>query len=247
MIFAHISDTHFDAGERALGRTRKVMSWLRELPLDAIVVSGDIADHGAIAEYEQAKAELTAEFPVLILPGNHDVRGPYRKVLLNEEGDEPINEVHKIGDVTFALCDSSIPGRNDGRLAPETLAWLREVLATADGPVVIGLHHPPIRLRHHLLDTIMLNEPGEFEDLVRQSPGVVAVLCGHAHAAAAATFGGRPLLLAPGVVSTSRLPFATRDELTWANVADLEEPPAVAFHVLDDDGRLVTHFRNAPR
>ncbi|MCP2324410.1 3',5'-cyclic AMP phosphodiesterase CpdA [Hamadaea flava] len=255
MIFAHISDTHFDGGERARLRARRVMTWLRGMPLDAILVSGDIADHGTEAEYEEARSELVAEVPVLLLPGNHDVRAAYRKVLGgNGAGDgvdqgaggEPINSVHRVGRVLFALCDSSIPGRDDGLLAPETLAWLREVLAGADRPVFVGLHHPPIRLRHPLLDSIMLGEPDEFEELIRRSPGVVGVLAGHAHSAVASTFGGRPLLLAPGVVSTTRLPWATPGELTWANTVDRTDPPGVSFHVLDDDGRLATHFRIAP-
>jgi hypothetical protein len=33
---------------------------------------------------------------------------------------------------------------------------------------------------------------------------------------------------------------------TWTNTADLDDAPGVAFHVLDDDGRLTTHFRVAP-
>lgn len=246
MIFAHVGDTHFDGGERARLRARRVMTWLRPMPLDAIVVSGDIADHGAIEEYEEARAELVAPVPVLMLPGNHDVRAAYRKVLGEDSGDGPINSVHRVGGVLFALCDSSIPGRHDGLLAPQTLAWLREVLADADCPVFVALHHPPIRLRHHLLDSIMLGEPTEFEELIRTSPHVVAVLAGHAHASAASTFGGRPLLLAPGVVSATRLPWTTSDELTWANTVDLDEPPGVAFHILDDDGRLTTHFRSVP-
>jgi hypothetical protein len=74
---------------------------------------------------------------------------------------------------------------------------------------------------------------------------VVAVLCGHAHTAAATTLAGRPLLVAPGVMSTARLPWATSGELTWAIMADLDDAPMVAFHVLDDQRRLTTHFRNA--
>ena len=54
------------------------------------------------------------------------------------------------------------------------------------------------------------------------------------------------MLVAPGVVSTARLPWTTADELTWTNAADLDDTPAVAFHVLDDNHRLTTHFRNAP-
>ena len=49
-VFAHLSDVHLDLGSRALERTRRVMDYLRGLPIDAILVTGDIADHGAAAE-----------------------------------------------------------------------------------------------------------------------------------------------------------------------------------------------------
>ncbi|SCL34488.1 3',5'-cyclic AMP phosphodiesterase CpdA [Micromonospora rhizosphaerae] len=246
MIIAHISDTHLDNGERALARTRRVMRYLRSCTVDAILVSGDLADHGEIHEYEQVKAELTADVPVLMLPGNHDGRSAYRKVLLDGGGDAPINQLHRVGGALFALCDSSIPGRDDGLLAAETLAWLRGVVATADAPVFVGLHHHPIALHNPLVDGIRLVNADELAAIIVDSPQVVAVLCGHAHAAAAGTFAGRPLLAAPGVVSATRLPWTTDEELTWTNTADLDDPPGVAFHVLDDNGTLTTHFRVAP-
>lgn len=54
------------------------------------------------------------------------------------------------------------------------------------------------------------------------------------------TFAGRLLLVAPGVASTLRLPWETDIDL------DLQMPPALAFHVLDDEWRLTTHYRLAP-
>ena len=245
MIIAHISDTHLDGGTRALARTRQVMRYLRRCRLDAILISGDLADHGEILEYEEVKAELTAEVPVLMLPGNHDRRPAYRKVLLNGEGEGPINQLHRVGGALFALCDSSIPGRDDGFLAPETLTWLRDVLAKADAPVFVGLHHHPIPLHNPLVDSIGLVNADELAAIVDTSAQVVATLCGHAHAAAAAMFAGRPLIAAPGVVSTTRLPWTTDDELTWTNTVDLDDVPGVAFHVIDEGGRLTTHFRIA--
>lgn len=221
------------------------MRYLRGCRLDAILVSGDLADHGEIREYEEVEAELTADVPVLMLPGNHDRRPAYRKVLLDGEGDAPINQLHRLGDALFALCDSSIPGRNEGRLAPETLAWLSGVLAEADGPVFVGLHHHPIAVHNPLVDSIGLVNADELAAIVDASPRVVATLCGHAHTAAVGMFAGRPLIVAPGVVSTLRLPWIANEELTWANTADLDDVPGVAFHVLDDGGRLTTHFRMA--
>jgi len=254
-VFAHLSDTHFghphsDDGQaghrdRARERTRRGMSYLRGLPLDAILVTGDIADHGTEDEYEQARAELVADVPVLCLPGNHDRRAEYRKVMLDLDGEAPVNAARLIDGVLFLLCDSSIPGRNDGQLAPETLAWLRAELARTPAPTFICLHHPPVVLHHALLDSIRLGQPEELAELVEAHPQVVAVLCGHAHSAAASTFGGRPLVVAPGVVSTIRLPFTAAEELTWANAPDYDDEPAVAFHVFAE-GRLTTHFRMVP-
>lgn len=246
LVFAHLSDTHFDGGPRALERTRRVLAHLRGLPLDAILVTGDIADHGAVHEYEQARAELTADVPVMMLPGNHDDRAAYRKVLLGQDGTAPVNEVVRIGGATFALCDSSIPGENGGLLDTRTLAWLDEVLSRADGPAFVCLHHHPVPVHHPLLDGIALAEPERLAEVIRRHPRVVAILCGHVHSAAVSTLAGRPVIIAPGVVSTTRLPWTVTAELTWQNTVDLADAPAVAFHVLDDDGGLVTHFRAVP-
>jgi len=254
LLFAHLSDTHLDGADTALRRTRAVMRRLREMPLAAVLVTGDIADHGAVAEYEQAAAELVADVPVLVLPGNHDERGAFRKVLLgaaaaggavrDAAGDGPVNRAQVVDGVLFALCDSSIPGRDDGRLAPETLAWLRATLAAHQGPALVCLHHPPVMVHHPLLDGIRLGNPDDLAAVLADRPNVAGVLCGHAHLAASTGFAGRPLVVAPGVVSTVRLPWTSPRPLTWDDVVEADEPPGVAFHVLDDTGGLTTHFRS---
>lgn len=250
-VIAHLSDVHLDCGARALDRTRQVMSYLNALPgpIDAILVSGDIADHGEPAEYEQARAELVADVPVLILPGNHDVRPAYRRVLLDgTESTQPINQAQRVGKVLFALCDSSTPGRDDGLLTETTLAWLADLLAGTDRdtPVFICMHHPPAALHEPLIDGIRLSAERPLADLIEGCPQVVAVLCGHAHTPAASTFAGRPLLVAPGVASMLRLPWESGGAADFASVIDHNMPPAIAFHVLGDDGRLTTHFRLVP-
>lgn len=247
MYFAQISDIHLDLSERATGRVRPVMAYLRDLPLDAIVITGDITDHGTVQEYELAASELTADIPVLMLPGNHDDRGAFRKVLLGADGDQPINETRLIGSATFALCDSSIPGSPRGLLADETIAWLDGVLADGEGPAVVCLHHPPVKLHSELVDELRLTEPGKFAALIARHPRVAAILCGHAHTAAVSTFAGRPVLVAPGIASRLRLPWASTEQLTWNNTLDFSGPLTVAFHVLDDDYQLTTHYLPVPR
>ncbi|MEJ2852186.1 MULTISPECIES: metallophosphoesterase [unclassified Saccharothrix] len=239
LVFAHLSDTHFDGGARATARARRVLEHLDGLPgpLDAILVSGDIADHGLTSEYELAREHLRSKVPVLVLPGNHDDRGNFRRVLLGgPAGDGPVNQVEKIGDVVFALCDSSIPGRSEGLLDDETLAWLDGVLAQG-APTFVCFHHPPVTVHQPSIDAIRQFGEDRLAAVLARHTNVVGLLCGHAHTAAASTFAGLPLRVAPGVVNTLLLPWES-DE-----VIDLDLPPAVAFHVLSDDLRLTTHYR----
>ncbi|HEV2638752.1 MAG TPA: phosphodiesterase [Actinocrinis sp.] len=242
VLLAQISDLHFDGTAATAERVSRVLDYLKAMPtpVDAVLVTGDIADTGAPAEYAQAAQVLTADFPILTLPGNHDDRAEYRRGLLGEPAaDGPANRAHLIGGTAILMCDSSVPGQSPGRLAAETLAWLAETLEAlpAGTPVLLAFHHPPVVLHHPILDAIRLENPQELADLLDGRPEVVAVLTGHAHTAAVSTFAGRPLVVAPGVYWTLQLPWE------GDKVVDRPQPPAIAFHVLDDEHRLTTHYR----
>ncbi|MFJ6698195.1 metallophosphoesterase [Streptomyces sp. NPDC091272] len=245
-LLAQISDLHLDGSARASERAVRVMDYLRALPqpVDAVLVTGDIADHGDIAEYEEAARILDAPFPVLLCPGNHDVRAAYRKVLPVADGasadaDAPVNEVHHVNGTAILMCDATIPGRDEGRLASGTLRW---IAATLDAlpreiPALLAFHQPPVTLHHPLPDAGRLENPAELAALLASYPQVAAVLTGHAHTAAATTFADRPLIVGPAVTWTLRMPWE------GSQVADREQPPGLAFHVLDDAHRLTTHYR----
>ncbi|MCX4451437.1 metallophosphoesterase [Streptomyces sp. NPDC087866] len=242
LLLAHISDLHLDGSERATLRATRVMDYVRALPhpVDALLVTGDIADHGEEAEYEEAARILTAPFPVLTCPGNHDARPAYRKALLGEAPEPgPVDRVHHIAGTTLLMCDSTIPGRDEGLLDARTLGWIDSTLTALprDRPALIAFHQPPVALHHPLPDSCRLEEPGRLAELLAAHPQIAAVLTGHAHTAAASTFAGRPVIVAPAVTWTLRMPWEGDEP------ADREQPPGLAFHVLDDDGRLTTHYR----
>ncbi|NJP97175.1 phosphodiesterase [Nonomuraea sp. FMUSA5-5] len=246
IVIAHVSDIHIGATPESVARATTVMRYLDALPgdLDAVLVTGDIADHGEREEYEEAAKVLASRHPVLVGPGNHDVRREFRRSLLGEEpADGPINQVLRTGRAVYAMCDSSIPGRSEGELAEETLTWLEGVLDGADLPVFVAFHHPPVLL-HGPVDPIRLRAPERLESLLAGRAQVPAVLVGHAHTAAAGTFAGRPMLVGGGVVSTMKLPWEGGTRLD--NCADYALPPLIAFHVFDDEGRVTTHFRVVP-
>ena len=239
MLLVQVSDLHLDGSPERHERAERVMAYVNGLAdLDAVLVSGDIADHGEPAEYAEARELLKSPHRVLTCPGNHDVRGPYESVLLGRPpSGGAVNEAHDVAGVLVAMCDSSRPGRPDGLLDEQTLAWLDGVLA--DRPALVCFHHPPATMHQPMIDEILLTDPDRLAAVLDRHPGVVAVLCGHAHTAAATTFAGRPCHVAPGVVSTLRLPAEHADDLDYAL------PPAVALHVLDGT-RLTTHYRVVP-
>jgi 3',5'-cyclic AMP phosphodiesterase CpdA len=262
LVLAQISDLHLDGTPRATERARRVIDHLRELPgpVDALLVTGDIADHGAESEYEEAAGLLglrtggpnddgppfpgppspVLPFPVLTCPGNHDSRAPYRKALLHEPADEgPVNRAHRVGGAVVLMCDSSIPGADEGRLDEETYGWLEDTLDGLDGetPVLLAFHHPPVALHHPLPDAYQLAQPRALAALLERRPEIAGIIAGHAHTPAATVFAGRPLVIGPGVTWTLRLPWEGE------GAADRNAPVGLAFHILDDERRLTTHFR----
>lgn len=250
MLLAHISDLHLDGTQRATDRAVRTITYLNSLSRqpDTVLVTGDIADHGVPEEYAEA-AELLSRLtaPHVTCPGNHDDRAAYRKALLGDTPaaapESPVNRLHHVDGYALLLCDSTIPGEDAGRFDDETLAWLERTLDDlGDIPALPAFHHPPAVIHHPYLDATNLTNTDRLADLLAGRDNVPAILTGHAHTAGATTFAGRPLLVAPGVVSTLRLPWESGETLT-----DRTAPPGVAFHVLGEGGAPVTtHFRVVP-
>ncbi|WP_433195939.1 metallophosphoesterase [Nocardia sp. CA-107356] len=246
ILVAQISDTHFDLGTRNAERVERVMAFLADLRRrpDAIVLTGDVTDSGKPDQYAEARVALDADIPVYALPGNHDDRAAFRATLLGEPASTaPINHAHRVGDLTVALMDSSIPGEPGGRLTEETYDWLRGVLAAApaDAPILLALHHPPAQLFSPVIDVISLADPEKLAEVVAADERIVGVLTGHAHSAAVTTFAGRPLLVAPSTASV----LGGEWELELPDhVMDYAPDPALALHVIDENRRMTTHFRS---
>lgn len=252
IAFAQVSDIHLgqdrgDGGARALERAHQVFRYLDALPgeLDAVLLTGDLADHGTPEEYaEAAKLLADSRHTPLICPGNHDARGAYRAALLGGEtaDDSPVNQAHRLPGGTFLMCDSSIPGKGAGYLDDTTLEWLDRELSEGptDVPAFVCFHHPPVALYAQYVDPIRQFGEDRLAGVVARHPQVAALLAGHSHTPAATTFAGLPMLVAPGVVSTLRMPWEGEPPV------DYDLPPMVAFHIHDGEGRLTTHFRVVP-
>jgi len=244
-LVAHLTDLHFGGPRAARDRADRALDHLLALDPapDLLLVTGDIADHGAPEEYDEARTVLSRwPGPVLVGTGNHDVRDAFARALLAREAGGPLDQVLDLPAARFLMLDSLVtapPGEriDHGELTDGSLAWLDERLAEDDRPAYVCLHHPPVDIGVSLMDPIRLREPERLAAVLQRHPHHAATLVGHAHTQCATTFAGRPLLVGGGLASTVPLdvePFP----VVWEAGA-----PTIAFHLLHDDGRLTTHWR----
>lgn len=162
---------------------------------DALVFTGDLADHGAPEEYRRLRTLLgSTPVPTIFVAGNHDDRAALREHLLGADVcAEPYDHVVRLGDLRVVVLDSSVPGRAYGDLRPEQLAWLRAELAEpAPAGTVLALHHPPLPNAFPLAAAMELQNRAELADAIAGTD-VRIVLAGHTHVVSAGAIAGVPV------------------------------------------------------
>jgi Icc protein len=219
-VLVHISDTHLLAREGRLYDRVDASERLRELLTalertgrrpEAIVFTGDLADHGEPAAYaelgaivEPVAARLGAQ--IVWAMGNHDDRAAFRTALLGEAGDgSPVDRVYWFNGLRVITLDTTVPGAHHGELDDAQLVWLAAELAkpAIDG-TILALHHPPIPSLLDLAVSVELRGQARLADVLRGSD-VRAILGGHLHYSSTATFAGIPVSVASASCYTQDL------------------------------------------
>jgi len=218
-VIAHLSDPHIDLSDVLLDRLRSVVDRLSVV--DAILVTGDIADHGLDTEYRAFLGEFPSH-PRVVVPGNHDDRAMFERALGSR------NSVLDLDDVRIVGLDSSVPGEDYGLLDAETLDFARDAIASAPGSVVLAMHHHSVPVGHPIIDATALRNAEQLAALI--APPVIALFTGHVHTAVSSSFAGVPAIGAPGIASTLRLDLPARIATT--------QPPVPGFvvHTIDAAG-----------
>lgn len=244
-LLVQISDVHLTASGSLRPGVRPRDNLLRGLGVleaagikpDVFLLSGDLADSGDGACYDDlaailAEAARGSGASVIYVPGNHDDRGAFRRRLLREAGDGPVNQTHWRGGLRIIALDSTVPGEDGGALDDQTLYYLRSELAAAapDGTVV-ALHHPPISSPIEPMSRIALRDPQRLGEAIAGSD-VRIVLCGHNHHEALGTLAAIPVWVSPAA--------AYRADTTSTRV--FRGIPGAAFSRIDlsDAGPRVT-------
>ncbi|GAC68675.1 metallophosphoesterase [Gordonia soli] len=225
-----LTDTHLSGGGQFVresadttGNLRLTLDHLEASgrSVDAIIVSGDLADAGELDAYRRLRSmiEPTAQrmgARLCYAMGNHDDRASFRIGLgVGRNGSTdlaaPYDRVDQVGDLRIVTLDSTVPGRHDGAVDEARLAWLHGVLREeSPGGSLLVLHHPPVRSPVTTVDHLRLNRPEALTSAIRGSD-IRMILCGHAHHTGASALAGIPVWIGPPVsYRTDALPPAGR-------------------------------------
>lgn len=245
-VIVQLSDSHLrlDEPQRTAQFAAAVQAVvdLRPRPL-AVLLTGDVADHGMRDAYEAARDVLSAiDVPIHVIPGNHDDRATLRDVLgAPGAGDEPVQYAVQAGPIRVIACDTLIPDHVEGQLDVD---WVAERLAEApDAPTVIAMHHPPVNIGFASMDAYGLPAPtrAAFRELIDANPQVLKIVTGHVHRVVSAHVGRVPVVSAPSVNFQLVL-----DLVGDSLEVSATEPPGFLIHALVD-GQLVTHLQPVAR
>jgi Icc protein len=234
VLIAQLTDPHMRVGPGDGASARALAGAVDAvLPHDpaAVVVTGDIANSGSPSEYERVR-ELLAPLsvPVHVLPGNHDDHDALMAAF-----DLPAVQYSvRCGPLRIIACDTTVPGRDDGRFDAARREWLREQLEPGV-PTLVAMHHPPLLTGAPAFDELGL--PAEDRRALLELLGPDArVIAGHIHRAA---FSG-PVFACPSVHIELTLDIGVRRE-----PREVDDHPAFALHALVG-GELTTHVVSVP-
>jgi Icc protein len=185
-----LTDTHLyaDPDGRLLGQnTRRTLDLVLDLALrnlgrvDSVLLTGDLVHDESPEGYGYLKGRLAAlSAPCYCLPGNHDQTQVMSKAL--DGHTMQVDSEIRLGSWSLVLLDSTIPGEDGGHLGDIELARLEHTLAQRpDDPTLICLHHQPVPVGSAWIDTMALDNPDAFFDIVDRHSQVRGILWGHVH------------------------------------------------------------------
>lgn len=144
-----------------------------------VIAKGDLTTHGTVEEFEAFVDCYGGAFGdrLLHVRGNHDAKDDVFAA-------EPWQRVDLAG-VTIALFDTAIDHQPNGRMTTEQLAYLDDLAADADRPVLaFGHHHPWDPSSHERPASYFGINPDDSEALVAiiaRRPRIRGWFAGHTH------------------------------------------------------------------
>jgi len=211
--------------------------------LDMVVVTGDVADHGGVAEYRKA-ADAFSQFrvPVNVCPGNHDFDAVFTSGMARP--GVSTSRVVEVGPWAFLFVDSSAgtmldqdnglridpPGQDrlhtHGSLGAREAAWVHQMCDTTSAEhVFVWLHHPPEPPVAMCRDDAYA---AEWHEILGAHAKIRGFGGGHTHIPDDYALMGRPVFVSPSFKNNFSL-----DPQTWL-------PPGYRTYEFGADGSITS-------
>lgn len=203
LTFVHISDTHIHPDPNYTGEygeygslegAQALVEQINALPFtpDLILHTGDVVYDPVPEAYDTAKAVLgQLKAPVYYVMGNHDDAGALQTRLLGEQGLplSPYDYEFEVNGVRFICVDSTrkfdSPVENpSGYMTDDQLHWLAVRCSRGgDKPIVVGVHHNPMRMGSPWWDKYMrLANGDDFHKMLQYATfRLRGIFFGHIH------------------------------------------------------------------
>ena len=175
--------------------------------IDGLVVTGDVSDDGSMESYLSAYEKLSKlNVPILVIPGNHDLRDPMRKVFHENvqfsKNSSQFDWVFKFDETLIIGLDTLVEGENFGFLEEKSLDFLSHKLSNNSGSdLVLLIHHPPIKTGIYFMDKIGLTNTSDLSECLKATNRPIKILCGHVHGVYHGLLGIHPVVSAPSICS----------------------------------------------
>lgn len=188
---AHVSDIHFGriAHEGVVGA---LVDEVNAAGVHLVAISGDLTQRARTREFEAAKAMIDAfEAPVLVVPGNHDVRAwwhnPFERIFQSAKrfrkhiGDETTPQFVSEGLAVFGLNSAHGLTIKGGKIRPRHLGRMKHFFTARPAGTfnVLVVHHHLTFLRD--LGPHDVAQGAEAALKMAGESSVDLVLCGHLH------------------------------------------------------------------
>jgi 3',5'-cyclic-AMP phosphodiesterase len=261
-----LSDTHLqaagkrlktgDSGAEAL-KQAIAKAYRTQAQFDAVILTGDLVDRGAVEEYRELEAGLRAlpqGLPRYFCLGNHDAREAFTEVFgsLKGAGHSDALGTHyqysaplftfKDQVVRLVVLDTLEPGKDQGRLCEQRRQWLHNTLSLyPNDRIVLVMHHLPFLTGSALFDSMVVEERRQLEEVLAGFKTVERIVCGHFHRACVTQLAGIPVVVSPSTVHAYPLSYRGRQHEALV----IDEPAGFTIHrfIVDSQSAYwVSHF-----
>lgn len=206
------------------------------------VLSGDLADRGAPAEYDRLNdilAELT--LPLCPIPGNHDRHDGFRRAFPDcpRAADGAVLYERDTPAGVFLFLDSLDDDEPlAGRLGAARRAWLQERLAVhAGADLYLVIHHPPFFTHQPVFADNGLIDGAALGALLAGRAGIRHMFIGHMHRPIHGVWQQIPWSVTPSLYR--QFPACLRPGQSYRDTAPLPPLYGVAFLT---DGDVTVHI-----